>query len=113
MRWRALPAAARVAIVIVGIVVGVNVAISALDSATRGADTEGTDSDPSSTAPNGTAAWVELLEHNGVDISSGEAGAGGFEPGASLMMLGVEELSLADAVQVRELVSAGGRLIVG
>lgn len=113
MRWQTLPAALRVAIVVVGLVVAVNVTIAALDSATRGAETEGRDSDPGSTAPNGTSAWAELLERNGAEVSTSQIGKGDFERGAVLVMLGIEELSSVEAARVRDVLSAGGRLLVG
>jgi len=113
MTWHRLSPGVRTLVVVVGIVVGVNVAISALDSATRGADTTGADLDPGSTAPNGTSAWVELLETGGANVSTPRVGTDESPRAASTVMLGVDELPSSDVLRVRDLVRAGGRLVVG
>lgn len=115
MRWRTLPVGVRIGIGAVVVVVTVNLVIGALDAATRGADLSGTDSDPASTAPDGIAAWVELLDRNGVDTELvGETDlALGSTANRTIVALGSDELAPAEARRLEEFVTAGGRLVAG
>ena len=62
--WRRLHPAVRVVIVIVALAVVVNIALSLLDSSTRGADDTAPRSSSLSTGREGLAAYAELLRRN-------------------------------------------------
>jgi len=62
--WRRLHPAVRVVIVIVTLAVVVNIALSLLDSSTRGADDTAPRSSSLSTGRDGLAAYAELLRRN-------------------------------------------------
>ena len=68
--WRRLHPAVRVVIVLVVLVIVVNVALSLLDSSTRGADDTAPRSSSLSTGRDGLAAYAELLRRNGHDTEA-------------------------------------------
>lgn len=112
MRWRSLPLGVRVVAVLATSVVAVNLLIGAIDAATRGADEAGVDSDPGSTAANGTAAWMELLDRNGIEVRRAERPDVLGEPGAALVILDPEDASPRDARRIADAVSGGAQLVV-
>jgi len=112
MKWQTAPRWLRVAIVLGTIVVGFNVGLRAVDTATSGAERSGSDSDPTSTAPNGTSAWSRLLEVNGVPVDHRSELATPLDSDTTIVVLDVPVESV-DAVSLRTFVAAGGRLVTG
>jgi len=115
VKWRALPPAARVTIVIVLAVIAVNVGLQLLESTTRGADETAPRSSSFSTGSTGVAAWAELLRRNG---HSTEAVRGGLDDefldtSATLVVLDPDSVSSDEEQVVRLFVEAGGRLVAG
>jgi hypothetical protein len=65
------------------------------------------------TAPNGVAAWAELLGRSGHPVTQLRADLGGaaLDPGSTLVVLGARGLEPSAARNLAAFVSAGGRLV--
>jgi hypothetical protein len=113
--WRRLHPVVRVAIVLVVLVVVVNVALSLLDSSTRGADETAPRSSSLSTGRNGLAAYAELLRRNdhGTEAQRGDLADGALDPNATLVVLDPVGLDREQDQVIRRFVERGGRLVAG
>lgn len=114
-RWRALGPAARTGTVVVALLVIVNLALSLLDSATRGADETGPTSSAFSTGSRGLAAYADLLRRydHPVRAQRGDLADTDLDASTTLVVLDPSELSDADTPRLRSFVGAGGRLVAG
>jgi hypothetical protein len=113
--WRRLHPAARVAIALVVLVVVVNVALSLLDSSTRGADETAPQSSSLSTGREGLAAYAELLRRNGhdTDAQRGDLSDSDLSPDDTLVVLDPVGLERDEERAIRRFVEDGGRLVAG
>jgi Domain of unknown function (DUF4350) len=113
--WRRLHPAARVAIALVVLVVVVNVALSLLDSSTRGADETAPQSSSLSTGREGLAAYAELLRRNGhdTDAQRGDLTDSDLSPDDTLVVLDPVGLERDEERAIRRFVEDGGRLVAG
>jgi hypothetical protein len=113
--WRRLHPVIRVGIVLLVLVVLVNVALSLLDSSTRGADETAPRSSSLSTGRDGIAAFAELLRRNdrGTDALRGNLADTALEPGSTLVVLDPVGLDREESQAIRRFVERGGRLIAG
>jgi hypothetical protein len=107
--------ALRAAIVLVVLVVVVNIALSLLDSSTRGADETAPRSSSLSTGRDGLAAYAELLRRNGRDAVSlrGDLTEGSLDPNRTLVVLDPVGLDRDQEQAIRQFVARGGRLVAG
>jgi hypothetical protein len=113
--WRRLHPALRVAIVLVALVVIVNVALSLLDSSTRGADETAPRSSSLSTGRDGMAAYAELLHQNNhaTEGLRGSLTDHHLFTDATLVVLDPIGLDRDQEQAVRRFVERGGRLVAG
>jgi Domain of unknown function (DUF4350) len=113
--WRRLHPAARVAIALVVLVVVVNLALSLLDSSTRGADETAPQSSSLSTGREGLAAYAELLRRNGhdTDAQRGDLSDSDLSPDDTLVVLDPVGLERDEERAIRRFVEDGGRLVAG
>lgn len=112
MRWRSLHPAFRVVVVLVAAVVVVNVALALLDSFTSEADRARRASDPSSTQPDGTSAWAELLRRNGVPVETSVSVGSSLDPAHTMVLLD-ERVEEPDVAALADFVERGGHLVAG
>ncbi|MFN8034637.1 MAG: DUF4350 domain-containing protein [Acidimicrobiia bacterium] len=98
------------------VVLAVNVGLSALDSATRGADESSPTSSSFSTGHEGLAAYATLLRHYGVDVRQqrGPIDEAVLEPSRTTIIL-LDPRSVDDRAvsSLRSFVEHGGRLVAG
>ena len=113
--WRRLHPAVRVGIVLVVLVVVVNLALTLLDSSTRGADETAPRSSSLSTGRTGIAAFAELLRRNdhGTGAQRGSLADTALDPRDALVVLDPVGLDGEESRAVRRFVERGGRLIAG
>jgi hypothetical protein len=113
--WRGLHPAVRVVIVLVVLVVVVNVALSLLDSSTRGADETAPRSSSLSTGRTGIAAYAELLRRNGhgTDALRGDLAEDAPDPNETLVVLDPVHFDRDESEVIRRFVDRGGRLVAG
>jgi hypothetical protein len=114
-RERRLHPALRGAIVLVVLVVAVNIALSLLDSSTRGADETAPRSSSLSTGRNGLAAYAELLRRNdrGTESLRGDLTDEALDPNGTLVVLDPVGLDRDQDQVIRRFVARGGRLLAG
>lgn len=111
-RWRGLPPWARWVTGIVIAVVAVNVLLSVLRDAYRGP--EGRPSSSYATAPNGIAAYAELLARRGYPVAPLRGSLSENLPDDGLLVvLDPDMMSRDEATVLAEWVAAGGRLVIG
>jgi hypothetical protein len=112
---RRLHPALRIVIVLVVLVVIVNVALSLLDSSTRGADETAPRSSSLSTGRTGLAAYAELLRRNdrATEALRDDLVDEELDPGATLVVLDPVGLDRDDERAIRRFVERGGRLLAG
>ena len=115
-RWGRLPLAARIAIVVIGAVVGVNLLGRYVQESTGGGQTPG--GRPSSayaTGEDGVAAYAELLGRDGhaVTRTRGAMSRGTLDPATTLVVLDPDRISTDDAGAMLQFVVNGGRLVIG
>lgn len=110
-----MPLAARAAVVAFAALLVVNLGLTLLDSATRGADRSGARGSSFSTAVTGTAAYAELLERSGHRTSRarGSLRPGELDPTATVIVLDAGFPSASERRAVLEFARAGGRLVAG
>jgi uncharacterized protein DUF4350 len=113
--WRRLHPAVRVVIVLVALVIVVNVALSLLDSSTRGADDTAPRSSSLSTGRDGLAAYAELLRRNGHDTDArrGRVNQTALVTADTLVVLDPVGFGHDEERAARRFVARGGRLLVG
>jgi hypothetical protein len=112
---RRLHPAVRAVIVLVVLVVAVNIALSLLDSSTRGADETAPRSSSLSTGRNGLAAYAELLRRNDRRTESlrGDLTDEVLDPNGTLVVLDPVDLDRDQDQVIRRFVARGGRLLAG
>jgi len=105
----------RVVIVIVVLAVVVNIALSLLDSSTRGADETAPRSSSLSTGREGLAAYAELLRRNarGTEAQRGDVTDTALSPADALVVLDPVGFARDETRAVRRFVEGGGRLVAG
>jgi len=113
--WRRLHPAARVGVVLAVLAVLVNVALTLLDSSTRGADETAPRSSSLSTGRTGIAAFAELLRRNDRDTDAlrGDLADAALDPRGTLVVLDPVGVDRGESRAVRRFVERGGRLIAG
>lgn len=113
--WRRLHPAVRVGIVLVVLVVVVNVALTLLDSSTRGADETAPRSSSLSTGRDGIAAFAELLRRNdhGTEALRGNLADAALDPSNTLVVVDPVGLDREESQGIRRFVERGGRLLAG
>jgi len=113
--WRRLHPAVRVVIVLVVLVILVNIAVSVLDSSTRGADETAPRSSSLSTGRDGLAGYAELLRRNDHDTQAlrGSITDTTLFTSDTLVVLDPVGLDDEDARDIRRFVERGGRLVAG
>jgi hypothetical protein len=115
-RWRRLPLPARVAIVVVGALVGVNLLAKFVEDSTGGGGTPGgRRSSAYATQNEGLAAYADLLGKEGhrVAITRSPLRDGTLDPSSTVVVLDPDTLSRDDAGVLLTFVVNGGRLITG
>jgi hypothetical protein len=105
LRWK-------VALAIAGGIVGINVALSALQSATGGSP-GGPASSSYATGAHGAGAYAELLARAGHDVRRERVlpHEMTLDPGATVVVLDPPFVVTADATALRDFVNGGGRLV--
>jgi hypothetical protein len=100
-------------ILVTGAVVAVYVVITTVDSLTP--SQSGPRSSSYATAPDGLAAYADLLEVAGHRVSRVRMrpGEARLDPGQTVVMLDPDRLSAQDVRALRDFVSAGGELVAG
>ena len=113
--WRRLHPAVRVVIVLVVLVIVVNVALSLLDSSTRGADDTAPRSSSLSTGRDGLAAYAELLRRNGHDTEArrGRMTQAALVTADTLVVLDPVGFDHDEERTARRFVARGGHLLAG
>jgi hypothetical protein len=114
-RRRRLHPVLRVVILLVVLVVIVNVALSLLDSSTRGADETAPRSSSLSTGRTGLAAYAELLRRNdrATDEQRGDLADHALDGRETLVVLDPVSVDREDDRAIRTFVQRGGRLLIG
>jgi hypothetical protein len=115
-RWRRLPLAVRIGIVIVAVLVGLNLLAKFVSDSTGGSSAPGGPrSSAYATQNEGLAAYAELLAHEGhpVDVTRGPLRDGTLDPATTVVVLDPNTVSFDDAGILLTFVVNGGRLITG
>ena len=115
-RWRKLPLAVRVGIIVVAALIGINLLAKFVSDSTGGGGTPGGPrSSAYATQNEGIAAYAELLSHEGhpVDITRGPLRDGALDPATTVIVLDPDTISFDDAGVLLTFVVNGGRLITG
>jgi len=105
----------RVVIVIVALAIVVNIALSLLDSSTRGADDTAPRSSSLSTGRDGLAAYAELLRRtdHATEAQRGNVTDAALSPADTLVVLDPVGFDHDEERAVRRFVERGGRLVAG
>lgn len=113
-RWRALRPGARRAVAVAAAVLGLNVALAGLEAVTGGSEPGGPASSSYATAPEGLAAYAQLLADRGHPVRRLRAGLAevDLDPAATLVVAGARDVTPSEADAVARFVEAGGRLVV-
>jgi hypothetical protein len=103
----------RAALVLVGVVVGLNVLAGRLER--LGGAPGGPISSSFATAPEGLAAFADLAARSGHPVRRlrERPGDGALDPSATLVVLDPDKILPADGTALREFVERGGRLVAG
>lgn len=116
-RWRRLPLGARIVIVVVAVVIGLNLVAQFVQASTGGGGApSGRRSSAYGTQDDGLAAYADLLRRDGhvVERTRGSlAGAVVLDPSATYVILDPDTVSTADADVLLTFVVNGGRLVIG
>lgn len=112
-RWRALAPRERALIGVVLLVLGVSALVAALGAAFPGPG--GPPSSSYATAPDGAAAYAELLAESGhpVERLREPPAEGTLDPSATVVLLEPDAVLPDEAAALRRFVEAGGRLVAG
>jgi len=114
-RWRALGKGTR-AVIVVGLSFLVaNIALSVVDSATRGADETSPTSSSLSTGRRGLAGYASLLRRFGRSVRSqrGAIDRAALDPSTTVVVLDPDSVDDASVRHLRAFVERGGRLVAG
>lgn len=115
-RWFGdLPLAARVAIGVVVALVAVNVVARALDSPVGGSEPGGRTGSVYATAPEGLAAYADLLHRHGhpVERRRGALDDEPLDPRATLLVVEPDAVLPGERSALERFVRSGGRLVIG
>ena len=115
-RFRRLPLGARILIVVISTVIGINLLARFVQDSTGGGKTPGgRRASAYATGSNGLAAYAELLGHEGhaVERTRGPVSRGPLDPATTLVVLDPETISTDDAGALLQFVVDGGRLVIG
>lgn len=115
-RWRRLPPAARIGIVIVCAVLGVNLLARFVQESTGGSEAPGgRRSSAYATGDDGLAAYAELLGREGHAIvrTRGPIARATLDPSTTFVVLDPETFTADDADALLNFVVNGGRLVIG
>lgn len=112
-RWRRLPVTARIATVAAGLLIGFNLLLAGVDLATGGPPPAGPPSSSYATAPEGLAAYADLLAAYGHPVrrlrkTLDEAA---LDPRATVVVADPSPLTDAENRALRRFVRDGGRLV--
>lgn len=112
-RWRALPAGGRAALAVLAAILGVNALLAGVGAAV-GDEPAGPASSSYATAPEGLAAYAELLEARGhpVERIRSSLDQSRLEPGTTVVVADALGVSDGEATALARFVTAGGRLLV-
>lgn len=112
--WGDLASGIKVAIVVIGALLALNLAALIADAADR-SEPERPPSSVASTSADGLAAYESLLQRFGHPTESldGSLEDGGLDPGATLVVLQPDALSAAQIASLRSFAESGGRLVIG
>ena len=114
--WRRLPAGARIAIGLIGVVVALNLFARFVSDSTGGSHTpSGKRSSAYGAQSDGAAAYAELLVHDGHPVrrTRGALQSTTLDPSTTVVILDPDTISSADDAQLRRFVTDGGRLVIG
>jgi hypothetical protein len=113
-RWRALRPGTRRVLAVAAAILGVNAALAGLESVTGGAEPGGPASSSYATAPDGMAAFAQLLTDRGHPVRRLRAGLADvdLDPAATLVVAGSFAVTPPEGEAVARFVEAGGRLVV-
>ncbi len=115
-RWRRLPLAIRVGIIVVVTLIGINLLATFVSDSTGGGGAPGGPrSSAYATQNEGIAAYAELLSHEGhpVAITRGPLRDGTLDPATTVVVLDPDTVSFDDAGILLTFVVNGGRLVTG
>ena len=115
-RWRRLPLGARIGIVVIGAIIGLNLLAKFVDDSTGGSGGPG--GRPSSayaTQNEGLAAYTDLLGREGhpVDVTRGPLTDSMVDPSTTVVILDPDTISRNDDDVLLQFVVNGGRLVIG
>jgi hypothetical protein len=115
-RFRTLPLGARIAIVVLGAIVGLNVLARFVSDSTGGSGSpSGRPSSAYGTQTDGLAAYADLLGHDGHRIvrTRGPLRATALDPSTTVVVLDPDTVSRDDADVLLTFLVNGGRLVIG
>ena len=115
-RWRRVPLGARIAIVVVCTLLGINLLGQFVQSSTGGGETPGGKrSSAYATKNDGLAAYAELLGHEGYAVARtrGPLSDAQLDPARTVVILDPETISRDDADVLLTFLVNGGRLVIG
>jgi hypothetical protein len=114
-RWRAFPLAARAAIVLLVAVVGVNLLLAGLESATGGPAPGGPTGSSLATGPRGLAAYRDLLGRFGTRVETvrGNLSEADLDRSKTLVVIDPSRFDEQEGKVLRQFVDGGGRLVAG
>jgi transposase len=115
-QWRRLPLAARIAIVVIGALIGLNLLARFWSESTGGGNApSGRPSSAYGTQADGLAAYADLLsrESHRVERTRGSLQAAALDPGTTLVVLDPDTISTDDANVLLTFLVNGGRLVIG
>lgn len=111
--WRGLKPATRVVLAMAALVVGANVVLAGVQWLSGGPGPTGEPSSSYATAPDGAAAYADLLVRHGHQVRRlrDRLDRSNVRAGATVMVLDPEEVDDSEAEAVGRLVRDGGRLV--
>lgn len=112
-RWRGLRPGVRVLLAAGAAVVAVNAGLAGIEAVTGGAEPGGPPSSSYATAPEGLAAYADLLAARGHPVGRLRTGLdrAGLDPAETLVVADADGLTPQEAAAVARFVAAGGRLV--
>ena len=112
-RWRSLSPFKRAALAVLALVMGLNVSLAGIERVAGGAGPRGEPSSSYATAPDGAAAYADLLARHGHPLGRVRTSLDRAELGGetTLVVLDPRELDGSQAEAVDRFVRGGGRLV--
>ena len=113
-RWRAVAPGWRAVLVLVALVAGLNVLLAGVERVLGGDEPGGAPSSSYATAPDGAAAYADLLARHGHPVQRLRSALdeADLHPAGTVVVLDVPELANAEAEALGRFVRDGGRLVV-